>query len=264
MNTRKRIVFLIILVIIVYTTMQFPPLDVVLSNGHYDVLGSVIVPYERLLMGIILYIIGTFFFKWHIKKGNKNDLKQSILIMAFPLILTIIFNIYTSVSLVNLFTELPKGQMFLALALSIVAALIVGFYEELIFRRGIFLLFLSFFESNKKSVLYGAIFSGIFFGIIHLTNLSSESTAYVVYQVVYASTMGFSFCMVYAKTKSLSVCVAMHALIDVGDFFFNISGQPDVMKYQWILIIMSISFLAAGILIYTKIEDSYSLKIGIK
>ena len=94
----------------------------------------------------------------------------------------------------------------------------VGFLEEMIFRG---FLFNAMVKDGIKSAV---IVSSVTFGIGHITNLINGSGAELlpnILQVIYAVAIGFMFVMIYYKTKSIIVCIAVHSIFNSLSVFAN-------------------------------------------
>lgn len=98
----------------------------------------------------------------------------------------------------------------------ILTMLCVGFLEEIIFRGFLF-------NAMKKDNLKAAIIvSSITFGIGHIINLINGSGADLInnlLQVVYATSAGFMFVMIYYKTNSLIPCIITHGVFNALSVF---------------------------------------------
>jgi membrane protease YdiL (CAAX protease family) len=265
--SRKNKFFLVFILGVLLIEMFFPTINVTVGSEKVMILGMVSVPIGRLLMGLVMVFVGRKVWNvdFGLKRKNIRGGSRIGFVILFPLLLILFYNVYFSNSLEILFKELPSGQLMVAMVTSIIGALIVGFFEELVFRGGIFLFLTSAFEKNKRMILVAAIISSIFFGSIHLVNLlTGETFYYVMYQLIYATAIGFTFCMIYVKKQSLWWPIAMHAFVDFGDFFFNIAGEPDLQGYLWVPITLSIAFIVPGILIYRSLEEKPYFKLGFK
>ena len=111
--------------------------------------------------------------------------------------------------------------------LYILAMLCVGFLEEVIFRG------LLFEAMRKDSVKAAIIVSSVTFGIGHIINLINGSGAELIpnlLQVVYATAAGFMFVMMYYKSKSLLVCIAVHGLFNALSAFANEANATPEMR----------------------------------
>lgn len=100
--------------------------------------------------------------------------------------------------------------------LYILTMLCVGFLEEVIFRG---LLFQAMRGNGMKAAV---IVSSLTFGMGHIINLFNGSGAELIpnlLQVIYAAAAGFMFVMVFCKTGSLLVCIAVHGLFNALSVF---------------------------------------------
>lgn len=245
-----------------------PSSNLIVGNEENNQLGMIPFPIEKFFVGLLIFWVGRKV--WRIQYGftvKKSHKQRSVwLMMIFPLLLTLFINFYFSDSLSILFKQLPVGQTIVAVIGSIIAALMVSFFEESVFRGGIFLFLTSVFEKRKFGILLSAIISSILFGATHLMNiLAGEDIYYVLYQICYTIAIGFTFCMVYAKKQSIWILILIHASIDFGDFFFNVGGQPDIQQYLWMPIILFIVYIIPGILIFREIDDAkFTFNLGFK
>lgn len=100
----------------------------------------------------------------------------------------------------------------------ILTMLCVGFLEETIFRG------LLFEAIKKDSQKIAIIVSSVTFGIGHIINLINGSGAELLpnlLQVIYATSAGFMFVMIYCKSKSIFTCIISHGLFNSLSAFSN-------------------------------------------
>ena len=93
----------------------------------------------------------------------------------------------------------------------IITMFCVGFLEEIIFRG---LLFNTMKKDNLKIAI---LVSSLTFGIGHIVNLFNGSGAELIpsiLQVIYATSAGFVFVMLYHKSNSLIICILIHAIFN--------------------------------------------------
>lgn len=98
----------------------------------------------------------------------------------------------------------------------VISMLCVGVLEEIIFRG---LLFGAMRESSFKAAV---IVSSVTFGIGHIINLVNGSGAELIpnlLQVVYATSAGFMFVMIYCKSESLIGCIVAHGVFNALSVF---------------------------------------------
>ena len=112
------------------------------------------------------------------------------------------------------------------LMLSILMLIGIGIREEVIYRGIIVNLYADKHFDSRKGLLYTAVSSSFFFGIIHLGNLlvgiRLES---VLVQVLVAWAMGMVDCAIYLRSGSIWGMVILHMLVDGFSMF-------DALFYQ--------------------------------
>ena len=171
---------------------------------------------EKVVTLPILIILSfvLFFFISKNKLYNKNGLcksnvNHSKMLFYIPLIILITTNLWYGVAL-N-FTCLET-------VFYILSMFCVGFLEEMIFRG---LLFKAMEQNDVKSAI---IVSSVTFGIGHIVNLINGSGANLIsnlLQVVYAMAIGFTFVMIFYKTKSILPCIMTHSIFNALSAFSN-------------------------------------------
>lgn len=139
----------------------------------------------------------------------KSKVASSKMLFYIPLIILITANLWYGVAL-N-FTCLET-------VFYILSMFCVGFLEEMIFRG---LLFKAMEQNDVKSAI---IVSSVTFGIGHIVNLINGSGANLIsnlLQVVYAMAIGFTFVMIFYKTKSILPCIMTHSIFNALSAFSN-------------------------------------------
>ena len=127
----------------------------------------------------------------------------------------------------NLWYGVTLNYGALETVLYILSMLCVGFLEEMIFRG------LLFEAMRKDSVKAAIIVSSVTFGIGHIINLINGSGAELLpnlLQVVYATSAGFMFVMMYYKSKSLIACMIAHGAFNALSAFANEANANDKMR----------------------------------
>lgn len=98
-------------------------------------------------------------------------------------------------------------------------ALMIGFVEEGVFRRGLFVVAARMFGQRKHAVLYAAAISGALFGFAHVMYSLDFSSAGILsgaVKVIETGTFGFIMCAMLYKSKNYWVVVALHGYFDFG------------------------------------------------
>ena len=141
--------------------------------------------------------------------------------------------------------------------LYILSMFCVGFLEEMIFRG---FLFKAMAKNGVKSAI---IVSSITFGIGHIVNLINGSGADflpTLLQVIYAVAIGFTFVMIFYKTKSLIACILVHGIFNSLSAFSN---QAVITPNRQIISGLIIAVISAGYALYIALAvKKYNLKEG--
>ena len=117
------------------------------------------------------------------------------------------------------------------------------------------LLFKAMENDGVKSAI---IVSSVTFGIGHIVNLFNGSGAELlenILQVLYAIAIGFMLVMIFYKTKSMIVCIAMHSIFNSLSVFANEAAKTDQRSIISALFLIIVS---GGYAIYIalKVKDT--------
>ena len=161
---------------------------------------------------VLSMILICFINKNHMNKKYgliKPSVKSGDMLYYVPLVLLMGVNLWHGISI--------SYSLFECL-LFVLSMLCVGFIEEIIFRGFLY-------EAMKKDNLYAAIIvSSLTFGIGHIINLFNGSHMNLfsnVLQIMYATSTGFMFVIMYEKTKSLYPCIITHSLFNAFSLCMN-------------------------------------------
>ena len=168
----------------------------------------------------------------------KSEIPASKMLYYIPLLILLTANLWYGVAM---------NVSPLETVLYILSMLCVGFLEEMIFRG---FLFNAMAKDGVKSAI---IISSVTFGIGHMVNLFNGSGAELLpnlLQVIYAVAIGFTFVMIFCKTKSLIPCILTHSIFNSLSAFSN----EAVMTLQ--------KQIVSGIII-TIISGGYALYIAL-
>lgn len=138
----------------------------------------------------------------------------------------------------NLWYGVTVNYKPLELVLYILSMLCVGLLEELIFRG------LLFNAMRKNSLKAAVIVSSVTFGIGHVINLVNGSGAELLpnlLQVLYATTAGFMFVMIYYRSKSLLICIGAHGLFNALSAFANEKAATTELRIVFCLLLAAIT-----------------------
>jgi len=139
----------------------------------------------------------------------KPQISSASMLFYFPLVILLTANLWYGVAL---------NTSLIETLLYILSMFCVGFLEEIIFRG---FLFNAMAKNGVKSAI---IVSSVTFGIGHIVNLINGSGAELLpnfLQIIYAVAIGFTFVMIYYKTKSLMPCIITHSVFNGLSAFSN-------------------------------------------
>lgn len=165
--------------------------------------------------GFIMLLLGFGYRKiFHFKRVG-----QALLIMLPAFLISI--NNFPIIAFVDGRAELIDP--FYRVILFLIECLSVGFFEEIIFRGILLMLFIERFSSKKNGVWIAVISSSILFGLVHLINLfNGAALGDTLLQVSYSMLMGMLWAVMFLRTQNLWLTMVLHAT-------YNFFGQ--VMFY---------------------------------
>lgn len=215
------------------------------SQNHWDYIPIYI---GDLTGGIIFVLLVRFLLRKKIGISFKNI--KHLFSYGWSIIPIIIFN-FASIEGSKI-AKVSFLNILLLFLLSFISAMMVGFFEELIFRRGLLIGIRSLIPNYPKTYI---LLSSLLFGLIHLNNLGSQSFWDTMNQVYMAFSIGVLFSVIYLASGNLLIPILFHTLIDTTDFFTSVfyTGSQ-TSGFDWVLLIISILFLINAYLIYRKLN----------
>lgn len=114
---------------------------------------------------------------------------------------------------------------------------VAPFYEELLFRCILFLLF----YNRLRSVFYSTIMSNLIFGLVHLLNLAmgKYSMVYAMLQCMVGMAMGLLFTLTYLETQSVWASTWLHSIHNMSALFLH---SKEVSSEPFLLCMSGVSF----------------------
>lgn len=192
---------------------------------------------------IVLSVILFFFVKRNGLMEKYGLCKPQILsakmLFYSPLVVLLTANLWYGVAMNGSPTEV---------LLYILSMFCVGFLEEMIFRG---FLFKAMAENGVKSAI---IVSSITFGFGHIVNLINGSGTELlpnILQIIYAVAVGFTFVMIYYKTKSLLPCIITHSVFNALSAFSN---EGVMTPQRQIISGLLIAIIAGGYALYIAVN----------
>lgn len=93
---------------------------------------------------------------------------------------------------------------------------LVGITEEIEARALVGQTFLEHYGLSREGIIKAAVFSGIIFGLMHLSNLTSQSLEDTIPQVITAASGGILYGAIYFRTGNLWGVAFFHAIFDIS------------------------------------------------
>ena len=108
------------------------------------------------------------------------------------------------------------------IALFIVYCLLIGTFEETVFRGALFPALLSVFNKSKSGLIKAMITSSTIFGVTHLINLiSGAGIVETLLQVVYTTLIGGMCAFLFFKTNSIIPSIIVHVIYNLCGLLFD-------------------------------------------
>ena len=105
-------------------------------------------------------------------------------------------------------------------------AFLIGLFEEFAFRGVLFPFILETRRKDAKSIFFATVLSSAAFGAIHLMNVfAGAGIGYVVLQVGYSFLIGGMCAIVLLYTRSIWICVILHAIYDFCGYLVPTLGD---------------------------------------
>lgn len=147
-------------------------------------------------------------------------------------------------------TDFETGQILFIALFSFISALMIGFFEELIFRGGILMGLKSIFPNHKLAVILS---SSVIFGLVHLSNLGAQSFWDTMNQVYMAFAVGVLFSVIFLVSENLFIPIILHTVVDTTDLFtsFFYKGSES-SGFSWIIFTFSLLYLISAYYLYKK------------
>lgn len=196
-------------------------------------------------IAVILSLVMILFVKKHglLEKYGlcKSKLPASKLLFYIPVLLILTVNLWRGAVL---------NVSVLETVLYVLTMFCVGFLEEMIFRGFLFN------AMAKDGIKSAVIVSSVTFGVGHIVNLinGSEDELFLnILQVIYAVAIGFSFVMLYYKTRSLLVCIAAHSIFNALSAFANEAAITTTSRIVSCLFLVVVS-VGYGVYLVFKVK----------
>ena len=198
-----------------------------------DALSSII-GIDKVITAPLSIIMALFLVIWIKNNGLSSkyglvgaEYNQKTFLCFIPLCLMISVNFWGGI---NLNFNLFEGILF------IISMIAVGVIEEIIFRGFLFKVL------QKDNLTVAIIVTSLTFGIGHIVNLlNGAELVSTLLQIVYASSAGFLFTVIFYKTGSLFLCIAIHSIVNATSLFHISDFTLDIVT-AIVLTVTSIAY----------------------
>lgn len=136
--------------------------------------------------------------------------------------------------------------------------ILVGLFEEILFRGIFFALFAAFFEKSHKGLLYTYVVSSLVFGGVHLFNVFYAGGGAVL-QAGYSVLTGGLFAFVFIKTKNILFSAVIHALYNFCGTLFTSElglGLGSIIDAPTAIMMTVISVIIGSYVLYSVWKTS--------
>ncbi len=220
-------------------TLDFVKIELIKDDFRNDALLKIL----QQVCGVSLAILLMRYFSIKLFKKPQN------LLYIIPCLLIAIDNFQWS-SFLSGKMHLVRTE-FIDILLFIGTCLIVGLFEELIFRGVLFSVLAGTFSNDKKGLWKTYILSSVLFGVSHLFNGFSMAT---LLQVGYSTLTGglFAFCLL--KTKNIFFPALIHSVYNFCGMLFDTRGLGSGVIFDLgTVITMAIVSVSVGIFVLYKV-----------
>lgn len=200
------IISLFIIIMINDSTMNLTPG----ATRIVDIIGRAVL--SVVMLGLMVIVGG----KKTISYGEKT-ISRSLKYAWYAILINFILFLLT---VKGLFGNLSE-TWFSALVGTILLCIVVGIFEEALFRGIIFNALLAKRGDTTKGIMWAAIISSIIFGFVHVISfyinggsLDFVSTVQSILKTIQTGMVGFFLAAVYLKTKSIWGVALIHGLND--------------------------------------------------
>ena len=205
--------------------------------------------YNRMLCKIVQQVLGSVAgIMVLLRLGIKGFCKPQNLLYMLPCLLIAIDNFQ--------FSAYFNGKMQLVrtapcdFVIFFLYCMLVGLFEEIVFRGIVFAILAGLFSKDKKGLLLTYAISSLVFGAAHLFNGFSAAT---LRQAGYTVLTGGLFAFCFIKTKSIFCCACIHGVFNFCGLLFDKQGLGNGVVFdKGTVITMLVVSIVLGVFILYK------------
>ncbi|HHX0219134.1 TPA: CPBP family intramembrane glutamic endopeptidase [Enterococcus faecalis] len=207
---KKSIFFKIIMVVVIYAVFLISNIGIeYIPIEDPSILKSVLqFGFNCILAWISYLLVRTFkLTNDRLLTSKITNIWLAILGIILVLFLLIVINIQKNTE------DIFSGGLNL-LVNSFFVAIAAAVFEEFLVRLLAFSSFLEIFKKNKYSLVFTSIASSFLFGVLHISNLTTQSFEATMQQIFYATVLGLCFSVIRIRFNGLKYVIFLHFLID--------------------------------------------------
>lgn len=217
---QKNVYIYVILVLLIFKVVQnlaVYPSVLLYKAGLYPTDEAGMTCFAAIVMEVVTSIV-MIILLWRTKKLDLLKKKGKGFFKSLPIAgYQLTFVLMSAISIVgHVISDGAKFQTPINIFLFVVSMLLVGLAEELCCRAIVAQSLLEKFGTSKKGVWTAAITSGVLFGTLHLTNLTTGELVPVLIQTISACLSGILFAAVYFRSGNIWVPIFVHGIYDIG------------------------------------------------
>ncbi|MGQ2287777.1 CPBP family intramembrane glutamic endopeptidase [Leuconostoc suionicum] len=178
---------------------------------------------------------------------NKSFSKSQIILMY-------IISIYFGLLFIpngNIASLMTLSKSSLKIILTVLAIAIgAGFFEEYLVRGFLFnkvQFLLERFNVKKNNLVIISLLTSIFFGLVHLINISSNPTTAVYQQVFYTMCLGLFFSAIRIASNSVLIVAIMHSFFDLQVTVYQ--PQQETNWFELILAFLPLAVISVTLIL---------------
>ncbi len=217
---QKNLYIYIVLVLLIFKIVQnlaVYPSVLLYKAGLYPTDDAGMTCFAAIVMEVVTSIV-MIIILWRTNKLDLFKKKGKGFLRSLPLGgYQLTFVVFSFIALIgHILQDGAQFQTGVNILLFIVSMLMVGLAEELSCRAIVAESLLENYGTSKKGVWSATIISGMLFGLLHLTNLTTGQLIPVLIQTISACASGMLLAAIYFRSGNIWTMFFIHGLYDIG------------------------------------------------
>jgi membrane protease YdiL (CAAX protease family) len=176
-------------------------------------------PIQGQYVAVAIVSLGIWFFGYLNKLGFRKGNLLKGLQYASPVLAGSLYSLILSIQYVKQYKlYIPEACRIASIIFQMLG---ISLFEEILFRAILLNTIMYIFRENRRNIYYAIIISSALFGLVHLSNLINRPEILIgtISQVIYATTMGVLYSIIYIKCKNIWPTIIIHALFNLMSVF---------------------------------------------